>query len=313
MLLLPWSRQKIMQIVRHIADFKSPRSRLGEEHAKISLVPTMGALHAGHLSLVEQAKKISDHVVVSIFVNPTQFDPGEDFQKYPRTLGQDTALLDKMGVSSVFVPDIGEIYPEGFKTYVVVEDLSERLCGVSRPIHFCGVTTIVLKLLNIVQPDVAVFGQKDAQQCVIVRRMMIDLNLDVEIVVCPIIREADGLAMSSRNRYLKATERKAATILYQCLEWAREKVTQGETCAELILRGVKERIEKEPLARLDYAEIVDANDLSAIKTIKENSLLALAVFIGNIRLIDNILLESAFLGKNVDDNMAQAPAYWMSH
>lgn len=281
-----------MQVVRGISEFKWLRSRLGEGQTKVSLVPTMGALHEGHLSLVRRARQISDHVVVSIFVNPAQFAPGEDFEKYPRMLEQDLLVSEKNGVNSVFIPEISQMYPEGFRTFVAVEGLSQKLCGISRPNHFRGVTTVVLKLLNIVRPDLAIFGQKDAQQSIIVRRMVKDLNLDVEIVVCPIVREADGLALSSRNKYLKGAERETATVLFQCLEWAKQKVAEGELRAEPILSGITKRIENEPLARLDYAEIVDTNDLAPLTIVKENSLLALAVFIGDTRLIDNSLLRS---------------------
>jgi pantoate--beta-alanine ligase len=250
----------------------------------------MGALHAGHLSLVQQAHRISDHVLVSIFVNPKQFGPNEDFQEYPRTLDRDLSLLEESGVDSVFIPELGEIYPAGFETYVVVEELSQKLCGVSRPIHFRGVATVVLKLINIVQPESAVFGQKDAQQFTIIQRMLRDLNLEVELVACPIVREPDGLALSSRNQYLNAAERRAATILFQCLRWAKQSVEQGEAGSERILEGIRDRIEKEPLARLDTAEIVDAENLSRRASVEKNSLLVLAVFIGRTRLIDNIIL-----------------------
>jgi pantoate--beta-alanine ligase len=280
-----------MQVVRGISEFKCLRSRLREGQTKVSLVPTMGALHEGHLSLVRRAKQISDHVVVSIFVNPAQFAPGEDFEKYPRGLEQDLLVSEKNGVDSIFIPEISQMYPEGFRTFVLVEGLSQKLCGISRPNHFRGVTTVVLKLFNIIQPNLAVFGQKDAQQSIIIRRMVRDLDLDVEIVVCPIVREADGLALSSRNKHLKGAEREAATVLFQCLEWAKQKVAEEELRAEPILSGITKRVENEPLARLDYAEIVDTNDLAPLTIVKENSLLALAVFIGDTRLIDNTLLR----------------------
>jgi pantoate--beta-alanine ligase len=280
-----------MQVVRGISEFKCLRSRLREGQTKVSLVPTMGALHEGHLSLVRRAKQISDHVVVSIFVNPAQFAPGEDFEKYPRGLEQDLLVSEKNGVDSIFIPEISQMYPEGFRTFVLVEGLSQKLCGISRPNHFRGVTTVVLKLFNIIQPNLAVFGQKDAQQSIIIRRMVRDLDLDVEIVVCPIVREADGLALSSRNKYLKGAERETATVLFQCLEWAKQKVAEEELRAEPILSGITKRVENEPLARLDYAEIVDTNDLAPLTIVKENSLLALAVFIGDTRLIDNTLLR----------------------
>jgi len=280
----------MVQVVKTIAGLRPLRSKLREQKAKVTLVPTMGALHAGHLSLVQQAKKISDYVLVSIFVNPTQFGPDEDFQDYPRDLNRDLSLLEESGVGLVFIPEVAEIYPAGFQTYVAVEELSQKLCGISRPSHFRGVTTVVLKLFNIVQPESAAFGQKDAQQVVIIRRMLKDLNLDVELITCPIVREPDGLALSSRNRYLNEAERKAAIILYQCLQWAKQRVEQGEACSEGILQGIKGSIEREPLARLDYAEIVDAENLSGKALVEKNSLLALAVFIGKTRLIDNMVL-----------------------
>ncbi len=280
-----------MQVVESIADFSHIRSQLHQERARVALVPTMGALHEGHRSLLCQARKISDHVVVSIFVNPTQFGPNEDFHQYPRTLSRDVRLLEQVGTDTVFVPHIREVYPQGFKTYVIVEELSQKLCGISRPSHFRGVATIVLKLFNIVRPAFAVFGQKDAQQCVILQRMVKDLHLDVEIVVCPIVREADGLAMSSRNSYLNQSERKAATILYRCLEWAQRKVAEGGDCSAVILQGIREQIGREPLAALDYAEIVDLSNLSSLVTVERDSLLALAVFIGQTRLIDNTVLN----------------------
>jgi pantoate--beta-alanine ligase len=283
-----------VRIVKTVAEFKSLRSQLLKQQARVSLVPTMGALHAGHLNLVSRAKEISDHVVVSIFVNPTQFGPNEDFQKYPRTIERDLDLLKKSGAGSVFLPEPAEMYPKGFTTYVVVEELSQRLCGVSRPVHFRGVATIVLKLFNIIEPDVAVFGQKDAQQWVLIRRMLQDLNLEVEIVVVPTAREPDGLALSSRNQYLSETERRAATILYRCLCWAKQRVEQGEKVAERILQGIEERIVAEPSARLDYAEIVNPDTLEPKATIDGNALLALAVFIGKTRLIDNIVLSGVF-------------------
>jgi len=251
----------------------------------------MGALHAGHLSLVREAKKISDHVVVSIFVNPTQFGPGEDYQRYPRNLDEDLRVLKELGAGSVFVPDASEIYPQGFETFVTVGELSQKLCGLSRPVHFRGVATVVLKLLNIVEPRIAVFGQKDFQQCVLIRRMVKDLNLEAKIVVCPIVREDDGLAMSSRNQYLNSQERKAAPILYRCLESARQEVKQGEVRSERILRGVVNRIDAEPLAKLDYAEIVNEETLDPDREVRKGSLLALAAWIGKTRLIDNMMLK----------------------
>jgi pantoate--beta-alanine ligase len=280
-----------VEVVKTVGELRSLRLKLREGRTVASLVPTMGALHAGHLSLVREAKKISDHVVVSIFVNPTQFGPGEDYQRYPRNLDEDLRVLKELGAGSVFVPDASEIYPQGFETFVTVGELSQKLCGLSRPVHFRGVATVVLKLLNIVEPRIAVFGQKDFQQCVLIRRMVKDLNLEAKIVVCPIVREDDGLAMSSRNQYLNSQERKAAPILYRCLESARQEVKQGEVRSERILRGVVNRIDAEPLAKLDYAEIVNEETLDPDREVRKGSLLALAAWIGKTRLIDNEMLK----------------------
>jgi pantoate--beta-alanine ligase len=280
-----------VEVVKTVGELRSLRLKLREGRTVASLVPTMGALHAGHLSLVREAKKISDHVVVSIFVNPTQFGPGEDYQRYPQTLDDDLRVLKELGAGSVFVPDASEIYPQGFETFVTVGELSQKLCGLSRPVHFRGVATVVLKLLNIVEPRIAVFGQKDFQQCVLIRRMVKDLNLEAKIVVCPIVREDDGLAMSSRNQYLNSQERKAAPILYRCLESARQEVKQGEVRSERILRGVVNRIDAEPLAKLDYAEIVNEETLDPDREVRKGSLLALAAWIGKTRLIDNEMLK----------------------
>ncbi|MCI0423674.1 MAG: pantoate--beta-alanine ligase [Acidobacteria bacterium] len=281
-----------MQIVRTIAEFKVLRSDWADQNLTVSLVPTMGALHAGHLSLLGPAR-MADRLVVSIFVNPTQFGPNEDLLHYPRPLEQDLSLLERNGVDAVFLPAASEIYPAGYRTLVAVDELSSRLCGVSRPSHFRGVATVVLKLFNIIQPQWAVFGQKDAQQTVILRRMVQDLNLDVEVIVQPIVREIDGLALSSRNQYLNVAERKAATILFRSLEFAQQALTQGESKTDVLVSGVRQLIGSEPLARLDYAEIVNAADLSPVEQVGDNALLALAVFIGKTRLIDN-----AFLGRN---------------
>ncbi len=230
-----------MQIVESIAAFKQLRSSWEDQDLTVSLVPTMGALHAGHLSLLVPARE-ADRLVVSIFVNPTQFGPLEDLNRYPRPLEQDLSLLKERGVDAVFLPPASEIYPEGYSTFVTVEGLSSRLCGISRPGHFRGVATVVLKLFNIVRPHRAVFGQKDAQQTIILSRMVRDLNLDVELIVQPIVREADGLALSSRNRYLNPKERQAATILFRSLEFARQAALRGECRAGVLLQGVQELI-----------------------------------------------------------------------
>jgi pantoate--beta-alanine ligase len=279
-----------VEVIKTVDELRCLRSKLRQNRAKLSLVPTMGAVHAGHLSLVQEAKKISDHVIVSIFVNPTQFGPGEDFQSYPRHLDDDLGLLRESGVGSVFVPEITEIYPQGFKTFVIVEDLSQKLCGASRPVHFRGVATVVLKLLNIVEPEFSIFGQKDFQQCSLIRRMVKDLNLATRIVVCPIVREEDGLAMSSRNQYLSSQERETATILYRCLQWAKQRVEQGEIGSEGILQGIRDRVGAEPIARLEYAEIVNEETLDRDTVVRNGSVLALAVWIGRTRLIDNAIL-----------------------
>jgi pantoate--beta-alanine ligase len=278
-----------MQIVKTIAEFRKLRCAWDSERLSVSLAPTMGALHAGHLSLLGPARE-ADRLVVSIFVNPAQFGPHEDLQRYPRPLEQDLSLLKSHGVDAVFLPSAAEIYPEGYRTFVTVDELSSRLCGVSRPGHFRGVATVVLKLFNIVRPHRAVFGQKDAQQTILLRRLVRDLNLDVELIIQPIVREPDGLALSSRNQYLSPEERKAATVLFRSLELARQAVLHGENNSVRLVHGARELIESEPLARLDYAEIVSTEDLSPVSEVTTDALLALAVFIGKTRLIDNTFL-----------------------
>lgn len=258
---------------------------------RIGLVPTMGALHEGHLSLVRTAKQRADVVVVSLFVNPAQFGPGEDYRSYPRELEKDAALLRRGAVDILFAPPVEELYSPGFDTYVSVERLSEPLCGRFRPGHFRGVATVVAKLLNIVQPQVAFFGRKDAQQSVIIERLVRDLHLPVEIVVCPIVREADGLAMSSRNAYLNPAERQAALVLYRSLCRARDYLLGGERRVEQILGAMRELVEAEPLARADYMEAVDAATLGRVELFAGRSFIALAVWIGSARLIDNLLVE----------------------
>ena len=281
-----------MQIVESIAAFKQLRSSWEDQHLTVSLVPTMGALHAGHLSLLPPARE-ADRMVVSIFVNPAQFGPHEDLERYPRPVEQDLSLLKSRGVDAVFLPLASEVYPEGYRTFVNVEGLSSRLCGVSRPGHFRGVTTVVLKLFNIVRPHRAVFGQKDAQQTIILRRMVRDLNLDVKLIVQPIVREPDGLALSSRNRYLNPEERHAASVLFRSLEFARQASLRGECRADVLLEGVRKLMESEPLARLDYAQIVSTDDLSTLQEVTSSALLAIAVFIGKTRLIDNAFLHKS--------------------
>ncbi len=257
----------------------------------IGFVPTMGALHAGHTALVQRAKQECAPVVASIFVNPKQFGPNEDFAKYPRSLESDSEKFSAAGVDAVFLPDAAEIYPSGFRTYVTVEGLSDRLEGRSRPGHFRGVATVVMKLFEIVQPHYAYFGRKDAQQVRIISQMVRDLNLDTEIVVCPIVREPDGLALSSRNAYLNADERRAATVLHRALQAARAELTAGVRDS-LRLQSVMRRVlETEPLAAVDYAEIVDADAFEPVIRIARPCYVLLAVFIGKTRLIDNLYLE----------------------
>ncbi len=282
-----------MEIFETIAEFKPWRNFHRKSDDKIGLVPTMGALHEGHLSLVKRAKQDCSTVVVSIFINPAQFAPNEDLNRYPRMRELDLELLRQESVAAVFLPEPAEMYPPGFRTYVTVEELGGRLCGLSRPTHFRGVATVVLKLFNIVEPHMAFFGQKDAQQLILIQRMARDLDLGINIVGCPIVREADGLALSSRNRYLNSQERKAALVLSQSLEWARHQVKAGGKSTSLILDSVKNLIAREPLARLDYAEIVEITGLEPIVELDgREALLALAVFVGNTRLIDNLTISN---------------------
>ena len=257
----------------------------------IGLVPTMGALHEGHLSLIAQAKKECSPLFASIFVNPKQFGPNEDFAKYPRAFENDCEKLKQAGVDALFAPETAEIYPKDFSTYVHVEGLSERLEGRSRPGHFRGVATVVMKLLQIGQPHRAYFGRKDAQQARLITQMARDLNLDSEIVVCPIVREPDGLALSSRNVYLNPDERKAATVLYRALEAAKNELARGVRDA-LQLKDILQRtLGKERLAAVDYAEIVDAESFEPVARINKACYVLLAVFFGKTRLIDNLFVE----------------------
>ena len=261
------------------------------ESCIIGLVPTMGALHAGHLSLVERARRDCSPVIASIFVNPKQFGPNEDFSKYPRTFESDSEKLQNAGVDFLFAPEPREIYPDGFATYVNVDGLSDRLEGRSRPGHFRGVTTVVMKLLQIVQPSFAYFGRKDAQQSRLITQMARDLNLDTEVVVCPPVREPDGLALSSRNVYLNAAQRKAATVLHHALAAVRDELTAGVRDA-LHLQAVLQRtLATERAARVDYAEIVDAESFEPVVRVSKPCYVLLAVFIGKTRLIDNLYIE----------------------
>lgn len=263
-----------------------------EEGRTISFVPTMGCLHEGHLSLIRQAGKDGDILIVSIFVNPTQFGAGEDYKRYPRGLERDKRLAKKEGVDILFVPSSREMYLRGYHTFVEVEKLSEPLCGRSRPGHFRGVTTVVIKLFNIVRPHIAYFGQKDAQQALLIKKMVDDLNMGIEVKVLPIVREKDGLALSSRNQYLNPEEHRAALVLYKSLQEAQRRLNSGERDSRKVIRQIKAMIRKEKLARIDYISIVDGETLEDREKIEGKILIALAVWIGKTRLIDNLLFEA---------------------
>jgi pantoate--beta-alanine ligase len=261
------------------------------ESRVVGLVPTMGALHRGHLALIERARRECSTVIVSIFVNPKQFGPTEDFSKYPRTFDSDREKLEQAGADLLFAPEAAEIYPQGFSSYVQVDGLSERLEGRSRPGHFRGVATVVMKLLQIVQPNFAYFGRKDAQQSRIITQMARDLNLDSEIVVCPIVREPDGLAMSSRNAYLNTEERKAATVVSRALDAARNQAAAGVRDALQLQTVLHHVLSAEKLARVDYTEIVDRETFEPVLRLSKSCFVVLAVFIGKTRLIDNLYIE----------------------
>jgi len=280
-----------METIYTVEWMKQVSRRARAEGSLIGLVPTMGALHEGHLSLVRAAQQQCQPVVVSIFVNPKQFSPAEDLEKYPRQMGADRASLEGLRISCLFAPPVAEMYPDGFRTCVNVEGLSERLEGRSRPGHFRGVSTVVLKLLEIVQPHFAYFGRKDAQQARVVRQMVRDLNLDTEIVVCPIVRETGGLAMSSRNAYLKGESRRVATVLYRALDAARQEVSSGERDAVRLVSLMRKVIAEEPLASADYVEIVDADTFEPVVRLRRTCLALLAVLVGSTRLIDNLMVE----------------------
>jgi pantoate--beta-alanine ligase len=276
-----------MKVVETIAEMKKVRRGLKEP---IGFVPTMGFLHEGHISLVRAAKAENKSVVVSIFVNPTQFGPKEDLASYPRDLPRDLAMLEKAGTDVVFVPKDGEMYPPGYDTWVDVDKLTKRLEGAVRPTHFRGVTTVVAKLFNIVEADNNYFGQKDAQQVLVIQKMVADLNMNTRVVVCPTVREPDGLAMSSRNTYLTPEQRKAAPILYRSLLLAQELYGKGERDAGKIRQAITAFIQKEPQAQIDYVSIADPQTLDELDIIKGRALVSLAVKIGKPRLIDNVML-----------------------
>jgi pantoate--beta-alanine ligase len=281
-----------MEVVKNPRDLTQTLKALKKEGKSVGLVPTMGYLHEGHLSLVREARRNNDLVVVSIFVNPTQFGPNEDLASYPRDFERDAALLDREGVDFIFAPEAEDMYPSGYATYVDVEgELTGRLCGASRPGHFRGVATVVSKLFNIVAPERAYFGIKDAQQVAVIRRMAMDLNFDLEIVACPIVRETDGLALSSRNVYLSEAERTDALVLSQSLFMAKDLIGAGERSAEAVRRAIAERIGAVSSAVIDYIEIVDAMTLAPVDVLSGKILIALAVKVGKPRLIDNLQIE----------------------
>ncbi len=280
-----------MKVVKTVDEVRAIVKEWKKEGLTVGLVPTMGFLHEGHKSLITRAIAENDRVVVSDFVNPTQFGVGEDLENYPRDLERDSALCEDAGANLIFNPEPENMYFDDFSTYVNMENLSEELCGKSRPIHFRGVCTVVSKLFNIVNPDRAYFGQKDAQQLAIIKRMVRDLNFDIEIVGCPIIREEDGLAKSSRNTYLSAEERKAALVLSKAVKLGEEMAKGGEKDADKIVGEMVKFIETEPMAKIDYVEAVDAVSVKPVKEMQPPVLVAMAVYIGKTRLIDNFIFE----------------------
>lgn len=277
-----------MKVVETIDDMKRLRHQLAEP---AGFVPTMGYLHEGHLTLVRHAKAENSSVVVSIFVNPTQFGPQEDFNKYPRDPQRDLAMLEKEKTDIVFMPSVAEMYPPQFNSWVEVSKVTDRLEGAYRPGHFRGVATVVAKLFNIVQPNKAYFGQKDAQQVIVIKKMVSDLNMNLEVVTIPTVREPDGLAMSSRNIYLNPKERRAATVLYQALTFAQKLWAKGENDAQRLRQQMIALIQKEPLADIDYVSIADLETLKELDVVKAGAVVSLAVKIGKTRLIDNVVLE----------------------
>ena len=280
-----------MVVEKTIAGVRGQVKKWKKEGLSVGFVPTMGYLHEGHGSLIRAAKEGNDKVVVSIFVNPMQFGPTEDLASYPRDLEKDSALCESLGVDLIFHPTAEEMYHEGFSSYVDMNVLTQELCGLSRPVHFRGVCTVVSKLFHIVQPDRAYFGQKDAQQLAIIKHMVDDLNMDLEIIGCPIVREEDGLAKSSRNTYLSKEERKAALILSKSIKLGKRMAEAGEKDANQIVEAMKEKISGEPMAKIDYVKAVDGLTMQQIAKVKKPMLVAIAVYIGSTRLIDNFIWE----------------------
>jgi pantoate--beta-alanine ligase len=298
-----------MEIVSTTSRMHEVAKAVHSRGKRIAFVPTMGALHEGHLSLVRRGRELADVVIVSIFVNPTQFGPNEDFTKYPRDLEGDLRMLSELKVEYVFTPEPQEMYPPQARTFVEVEGWGKRLCGTTRPGHFRGVTTVVAKLFNIVSPDVALFGKKDAQQALMIQRMARDLNFGVEIAVCPIVREADGLAMSSRNRHLNPVERKAATVLRRSLCEAKTLIQRGEIDSGMIGKRMAQVFQEEPLVRVDYIELIDPDTLESVKSVQHGTVIAVAAFVGTTRLIDNWSVgESEVIISEFKYNPDPAPA-----
>ena len=281
-----------MDICYTVKEIRTKINEWKKQGFTVGFVPTMGYLHEGHKSLMEAARAHNDKVAVSIFVNPMQFGPSEDLKTYPRDFNRDIKLCESVGVDLIFHPEPSEMYDDNFCSYVDMNGLTAELCGKSRPGHFRGVQTVVLKLFNIVKPDRAYFGQKDAQQLAVIKRMVADLNEDVEIIGCPIIREADGLAKSSRNTYLSKNERAAALILSKSLDLGKKLIEQGETDAKKVIEAISNNIKTEPLARIDYVSAVDFNTIKPVDKIGKSVLIAIAVYIGKTRLIDNFITDS---------------------
>lgn len=285
-----------MDIITDVGEMQATAERLRHDGRRVGLVPTMGYLHEGHLSLVDQARQRADAVVVSIFVNPTQFGPGEDFADYPRSFERDCQQAESAGADIIFAPTAEALYPEGYQTYVTLEHLPHHLCGISRPIHFRGVATVVTKLFVIVNPHVAVFGRKDYQQLLVIRRLARDFHFDIEIVGAPIVREPDGLAMSSRNTYLTESQRESARTLYQSLNEAAERVAAGAAEVEPLIRAAADRITARPETVIDYIAVVDPETLETAPRADRPVLMALAVKVGRTRLIDNMILTPPLIG-----------------
>lgn len=280
-----------MQVVKTVKEVRDIVAAWRKEGLSVGLVPTMGYLHEGHQSLIRKSAEQNDRTVVSVFVNPIQFGPTEDLDAYPRDLERDKKAVEEAGGNLIFHPEPSEMYPEHFTSFIDTTETTELLCGAVRPIHFRGVCTVVGKLFNIVTPDKAYFGQKDAQQLATIRRFVRDLNFGIEIVACPIVREDDGLAKSSRNTYLNAEERQAALVLSQSLKKGKELIENGERDAQVVISAIKTNLEKEPLARVDYVEVVDFENIQRVETISGETLVAIAVYIGKTRLIDNFIVE----------------------